>query len=164
MLTLKEWIELVDYKITEGSDYYLSGFTDLYSLSSWNHDPKGHSFSIVFSPVDNQRVYIVEACDYRNNLAYRLVSPELHNSLDAQENWKQAWDDIEWIDLECDDDFIQKVLGIKSGEDYDTRIKVAVDIPNDELFKYMLLAHERDITLNQLIEQAINHELVERKL
>jgi hypothetical protein len=30
-----------------------------------------------------------------------------------------------------------------------------VDFSDEDLFRYMKLAHERDITLNQLIEQAL---------
>ena len=39
MITLKEWMELVDYRITEGSDYCWSCYgPDAYSLDSWNGD------------------------------------------------------------------------------------------------------------------------------
>ena len=70
MLTLKEFMELTDYRITEGSDYWPeSGFSgkQLYSLSAWNEQDDGWSFNIGFDPKDNQRVYIVEACDYKHN-------------------------------------------------------------------------------------------------
>ena len=108
MITLKEWMELVDYKITEGSDYY-TNIPGLYSMSFWNEQQDGFSFFIAFDPKDNQRVYVVEACDYANNRAYRIKDPaiELDN---------QAWDGIDFTDLEVDDDFIQKALAIKGSE------------------------------------------------
>jgi hypothetical protein len=52
MITMKEWMELVDYKITEGSDYTWSCYgPNAYTLDSWNgvHGAGGYSFSIVFS-------------------------------------------------------------------------------------------------------------------
>lgn len=159
MLTLKDWLELVDYKITEGSEYYLPGFADLYSLSSWNQKQDGHSFSVVFDPKNNQHVYMVEACDYQNERAYRLVDPELNMNDDIQQGWKEAWDGINWVDLESDDDFIKKSLAIKAGKEYDTRIAVPIDIPDSDLFKYMMMAHEQDITLNQFIEQVLMQEI-----
>lgn len=153
MLTLKEFMELVDYKITEGSEFY-ANITSLYSLDSWNGEQDGYSFSIVFDPKDNQRVYAVEVSDYKNNRAYRMKDPAIE--LD-----KQAWDDVEWIDLDVDDDFIQKALSIKAGEDYDTRVQVQVDFSDDELLQYMTMAHEMDITFNELVERALKAAIEE---
>ena len=147
MLTLKEWMELVDYKVTEGSDYF-TNIPGLYSMSSWNERHDGYSFFIAFDPKDAQRVYCAEACDYANSRAYRLKDPAI--VLDSQ-----AWDDVDFVELETDDDFIQKALGIKAGEDYDTRVSVPVEFTDEELLKYMTMAHERDITFNQLIEEAL---------
>ena len=109
MLTLKAWMELVDYKVTEGSDYF-TNIKGLYSMSSWNEQQDGFSFFIAFDPKDNQRVYAVEACDYANNRAYRLKDPDI--ILD-----KQAWDDVDFTELDVDDDFIQKAMAIKAGEE-----------------------------------------------
>ena len=96
MITLKEWMELVDFKITEGSDYY-TNIPGLYSLSYWNEQQDGISFFVAFDPKDNQRVYSVEVCDYANNRAYRRKDPALEADV-------QAWDDVEFVDLEEDDD------------------------------------------------------------
>ena len=147
MLTLKEWMELVDYKITEGSDYF-TNIPGLYSLSSWNEQQDGFSMAVVFDPKDNQRVYMVEACDYARNRAYRLVDSALE--VDTQ-----AWDDTEWTTLETDDDFIQKATAIKNSEDYDTRVSVPLDLPDDVLFTLMKQAHEQDVTLNQMVEHIL---------
>jgi hypothetical protein len=148
MLTLKEWMTLVDYKITEGSDYF-TNIPELYSLSSWNGEHDGWSFFIAFDPKDAQRVYVVEACDYKNQRAYRLKDPAIE--LDDQ-----AWDDVKFTELEIDDDFIQKALAIKDGEDYDTCVKVLVDFPDkDDLLKYFMMAHEMDITFNDLAGRAL---------
>lgn len=152
MITLKEWMELVDYRITEGSDYYFAAYGDkAYSISHWNGEHDGHSANIVFER-DTQTVFEVEVCDYRNNRAYRLINPDYAN----QGQDKTAWDDVRWTDLEVDDDFMQKALAILNEEDdYDTRVSVPIDLPDSELFELMKLAHDRDITLNQLVEEAL---------
>ena len=52
MITMKEWMELVDYKITEGGEYGWECYgPNSYTLDSWNgvHGTGGYSFSIVFS-------------------------------------------------------------------------------------------------------------------
>ena len=154
MLTLKEWMELVDYKITEGSDYF-TNIPGLYSLDSWNQEQNGFTFFIAFDPKDDQRVYVVEACDYANNRAYRIKDPAIE--LD-----KTAWDDVEFTELEVDDDFIQKALAIKAGEEYDTRVSIPLELEDDLLFELMKQAHERDITLNQMVEQVLR-EVIEKE-
>ena len=154
MLTLKEFMELVDFKITEGSDYHVN-VPGLYLLSSWNGEQAGYSFDIAFHPADNQRVYLVEANDMKNNRAYRLKDP----ALDID---NVAWDGVEYTDLEVDDDFIQKCLAIKSGEEYDTRVSVPLELEDDLMFELMKKAHERDITLNQMVEEVLR-EVIDKE-
>ena len=168
MLTVKEWMELVDYRITEGSDYGWMCFgPKAYSLSSWNGEHDGYSFNIVFDNTD-QTVYTVEVCDYKNDRAYRIINPLFKDAYDGESDDRgvlgnQAWDDVDWIDLESDDDFIQKGLAIRDGEDYDTRVSIPLDLPDNVLFELMKQAHERDITLNELMEEVVRNAVEEAK-
>jgi hypothetical protein len=166
MITIKEFMEVIDYQITEGSEYMWSCYgSNAYRLDSWNgvHGKGGYSFSIVFS-TKTQKVYEVSAYDYTNDRAYRMINPknqEKHRkeALARDVNLDQAWDDVNYIDLEVDDDFIQKCLSIKAGEDYDTRVSVPVDFTDEELLTYMTMAHERDMTFNQFVEQALREAI-----
>jgi hypothetical protein len=167
MLTVKEWMELVDYRITEGSTYGWRCFGyDAYQLDSWNGDQEGYSFTITFD-TKTQEVYQVEAHDFRNGRAYRMINPNYapkHMMETADRGVPdEAWEDVNYVDLEADDDFVQKSLAIKAGEDYDTRVSVPVDFTDEELLKYMKLAHERDITFNQFIEEALRVAIEEHK-
>jgi hypothetical protein len=167
MLTVKEWMEVVDYKITEGSDYTWDCFgNNAYSLDSWNGDFDGHSFCITFD-TKTQEVYQVEAHDFRNGRAYRMINP-IYASAHAKETANrgvtdEAWEDVNYVDLEADDDFMQKSLAIAAGEDYDTRVSVPIDFSDEELLKYMKLAHERDMTFNQFIEEALRSAIEDYK-
>ena len=148
MITLKQFMETVNYRINEGGDW--NGFSQhAYSLDSWNGDQDGHSLCVIFDTED-QTVFSVQACDYKNNRAYRLTLPEHTKELD-----KQAWDDVDWTDLETDEDWLAKAQAIVAGEDYDTRVSVPLDLGEDELFRLMSMAHEQDITLNQLVTKVI---------
>ena len=167
MLTLKEWMELVDYRVTEGSTYGWQCFGyNAYQLDSWNGDQNGHSFTITFD-TKTQEVYQVEAHDFRNSRAYRIINPNYapkHMMESANRGVKdEAWEDVDYVDLECDDDFMQKALAIAEGEDYDTRVSIPVDFTDEELLKYMKMAHERDITLNQFIEEALRSAIEDYK-
>jgi hypothetical protein len=167
MISMKEWTELIGYKITDGSAYGWSCYgPNAYTLDSWNgvHGKGGYSFSIVFSTESTQTVYQVSAYDYTNNRAYRMINPdyaEQHRKEAESRNVlvDQAWDDVDYVDLDVDDDFIQKCLAIRAGEDYDTRVQIQVDFSDEDLLKYMKLAHERDITFNELVVQALTEAI-----
>jgi hypothetical protein len=171
MITMKEWMELVDYKITEGGDFGWDCYgSNSYQLSSWNgvHGEGGWSFNIVFS-TKSQKVYEVAVCDYTNNRAYRMINPDYVKKYNKEaktrgEMLNQAWDDVDYVDLEVDDDFIQKCLAIKAGEAYDTRVQVPLDFSDEELLKYMKLAHEQDVTFNQFVVQALTEAIAQHKL
>lgn len=160
MITMKEWMELVGYRITEGSAYGWQCYgPDAYALDSWNGEHDGHSFSVIFDTKD-QTVYEVQAHDYVHNRAYRMVNPDFAKKMKKEAkrrdvNKDEAWEDVNYVDLDVDDDFIQKCLAIREGEDYDTRVSVPLELEDDQLFDLMKMAHEQDLTLNQLVENIL---------
>jgi hypothetical protein len=168
MITLKEWMEVVNYRISEGSDYCWECYgPDAYRLDAWNGEQDGHSHSIIFD-TKTQEVYEVSSYDYRNNRAYRLIDPmyvELHRdeSIRKNVNLNEAWDDVNYVDLETDDDWIQKATAIEAEEDYDVRVEVPLTLDDRQVFELMRLAHERDVTLNQLVESVLR-DIIEQKI
>lgn len=150
MITLKEWVELVDYKITEGSEFY-NYAPNMFTLTSWNGNQDGYSTNIVFDVID-QTVYAVEMCDYKNNRAYRLKLPEM--ALD-----KKAWDGVNFIDLETDEDFLAKARAIIAGEEYDERVVIPLELDDDILYTLMKKAHERDMTFNDFMNEVLMIEI-----
>jgi hypothetical protein len=79
-------------------------------------------------------------------------------------NKNMAWDDVDYVDIEVDDDFIQKCLSIKAGEDYDTRVSVPLELEDDQMFELMKMAHEQDLTLNEFVEQLLRRVIEEESL
>jgi hypothetical protein len=166
MITLKQFFETFDYRITEGSDYGWSCYgPDAYMLSSWNgvHDTGGVSGNIVFD-TKTQTVYEVEVCDYTNNRAYRLINPAFVDAHRKEANNRevdlnQAWDDVKFVDLDVEEDWLEKAQAIVAGEDYDTRVQMPLTLDNDQLFDLMKLAHENDVTLNQMVEQVLREHI-----
>jgi hypothetical protein len=160
MITLKEFMEVTNYRITEGSDYCWTCYGhNGYTLDSWNGEHDGYSFSIVFD-TKTQVVYEATAYDYTNDRAYRLINPDyttahhdeaIRRGIDDS----QAWDDVPYTELEVLEDYLEKVRGIISGETYDTRVQVEINFDEGELLQYMKLAHTMDITFNELVEQAL---------
>jgi hypothetical protein len=158
MITIAEFLEIINHRITGGSEY---GWQCFGRMARWlDCEVAGqYSASIVFD-TGTQEVYTAEICDYRNDRCYRLINPEYADAMSAEAKERgtdntQAWDDIKWVDLETDDDWIQKAAAIVAGEEYDTRVIVPIDLPDDSAYALMKLAHEQDITFNQLIEKVL---------
>ncbi len=160
MITLKQFINLIDYRITEGCDYTWDCYgPNAYNLSSWNGDHDGHSLNVVFD-TEFQTVYEVQVHDYKQNRAYRLIHPDCvedyqREARERDVNPNEAWDDVDYVDLDVDEDFIEKAQAIIAGEDYDTRVSVPVNFTDEELLTYMKMAHDRDMTFNEFVEQAL---------
>lgn len=164
MITIKDFMEVVNYKITEGSAYCWHCYgPNAYSLDSWNRVHDGHTISIVFD-TDTQEVYEACAYDYKNNRAYRLINPDYKPDHDEEAagrgvNSKEAWEDVNYVDLETDEDFLEKARAIVNDQDYDIRVQVPLTLDKDQMFQLMELAHENDITLNQMVERVLRQEI-----
>lgn len=171
MLSIKDFMEVVDYKITEGSDYLWDCYgQEAYSLDSWDGDQDGHSIGIVFDK-KTHIVYQMEAHDYRNSRAYRWINPDFREQHDEEsrnklgQDYLNAWDDVRFVELETEEDILGKARAIVLNQDYDTRVSIPVDLSKNELFELMIRAHERDITLNEYMEEILKQqiELLETK-
>lgn len=164
MITLKDFFEVVDYRITEGSDYGWDCYGySAYCLDSWNGDQDGHSLSVIFD-TKTQVVYEVQAHDYANNRAYRIINPEFKaaHSIEAQSRSvaeNEAWDDLSYVDLETDEDFLEKARAIVAGEYYDTRVDVPLTLEKEQMYDLMVLAHEADMTLNEFVEKVLREQI-----
>ncbi len=164
MITLKQFMETCGYRITEGSEYQWQCFGhDAYCLDSWNGDLNGHTISIIFDTC-TQVVYQVHAYDYARERAYRMTNPEYKAAFDQEHVDRDildcAWekDDgtpVKYIDLDVVEDFMEKAWAICNDQDYDTRVQIQVEFTDEELLRYMKAAHDRDITFNQLVEEAL---------
>ena len=164
MISLKDWMECVNYRITEGSDYCWQSYgPNAYSLDSWDEDQDGVSACVIFD-TKTQTVYQAEVHDYSKKRSYRLFNPDFKSKHDQEATDKtvdmdEAYDGVKFTDLETDGDFLTKLRAIMNYEEYDDRVSVPIELPDDELFKLMCMAHERDITFNQLVEECIRSVL-----
>jgi hypothetical protein len=169
MITLKDFMEVVDFKITEGSEYLWHCYgPNAYRLDSWNQEHDGHSVGITFDTRTHE-VYEASAYDYTRNRAYRLINPDYKQAHSDEAREKnvlenQAWDDVNYVDLETEEDFLEKARAIVADEDYDTRVEVPLTLPDDSLFDLMKLAHEADMTLNQYVEQLLRRAIEREEL
>lgn len=163
-MTLKDFLDAVNYRITEGSKYYWDCYPDAHQLSAEIHLPMDNNYAdITFSTVD-QRVYEVTASDNINNRFYRWIDPEFREAHNAEAKRKGfdpfiVFDSERYTDLEVEEDILEKLRAIVTGEEYDTRVQIPLTLPDEDLLLIFKAAHASDMTLNQFVEQACREAL-----
>ena len=166
MITIEQWMKTFNYRITESDTYGWTCYSSTaQSMSAWNglHDDGGWSGNIVFD-TENQTVYEVEVCDYTNSRAYRIINPNFKKAHDAEAKTRgvdadEAWDGTKFVDLELDDDWLEKAEAIVDGIDYDTRVSIPIELPDNELLCLFKMAHDRDMKFNDFIGEVLTEQL-----
>jgi hypothetical protein len=153
--------EIANHRITEGSEYGWQCYPDARML---DYESVFAYISIIYS-TETQEIYEAnvsiktDAWD-EDMRPYRWLNPEYKDVMIAESKkrnvkWRKAWDDVKWCDLEVEEDFLEKAEAIFNGQVFDARIQVPVELDNDTLLKLFTMAHERDITLNELITEIL---------
>ena len=168
MITIKDFMETVDYKITEGAQFCWQCYgPNAQSMDSWNglHDETGYTVSIVFD-TKTHVVYQMEAWDYGRDREYRWINPDYLDAIKEESRQRgtkftESLDDKKFIDLETEEDILEKARAIVLGEEYDSRVSIPLDLPEEDLLLLMRMAHEQDITFNQLMVNVLT-DAIER--
>jgi len=156
-MKLKAINEALNHAISGGSEYQWACYPDARYL---DYETKFGNASVIFN-TSTQEVYeaSVEAT-VDETRPYRWLN-ESHKQAMFDEaeargvDRDNAWDDVKWIDLETEEDFLEKAGAILNGEKFDTRIQVPVDLSDEEFLALARLAHEKDITVNAMIESIL---------
>lgn len=161
MITMREFFELINYRITEGSDYGWQCYGSyVHAIDCTDND---YSLTVVFDR-NIQTVYEVTVHDYQNNRAYRMIHPEYQvaHRVEAAKRGvdpDNAWGLVQYVDLETQEDFASKARAIIVGESYDTRIEIPIELPESELLELFKIAHARDITFNDFVVEILTEKL-----
>lgn len=168
MITLRDFMETVDYRITEGSDFLWQCFgPKAYRLDSWESQRDSHTVSVVFD-TDTQTVYQMEAHDYPGEKSFRWTHPDYREAhvteaRDRDVNIQQAWDHVNFVEIESAENLVRIAKAIVQGQPYDQRVSVPIDLTDEEWYQLMRQAHELDITLNQLVEQVLARAILDAR-
>jgi hypothetical protein len=160
---LRQVNEITDHKIIEGSEYGWNCYPNARYLS---YESEFAYVSVLYS-TETQEIYEADvtikthAWD-EDQRPYRWLNPEYKDDMISEAKsrkvkWRRAWDDVKWIDLEVEEDFLEKAKAIFNGEYFDTRIQVPVEFDDDVMLKLCMEAHKRDITLNQMVEEVLRN-------
>jgi len=151
----------LDHRITGGSEYMWECYPDARHMDYESEFAHG---AVVFNTL-TQEIYTAEVSlkeeaweeDHR---PYRWQNPDYKDdyyseALVRNVDPDQAWDDVKWIDVDIEEDFLEKAEAIFNGEEWDTGIQVQLDLSTDEIYQLMMKAHEKNITLNQYVAEIL---------
>lgn len=169
MITIKDYLDAIDYKITGGSEYTWQCFgpNARYLDCADNEGLGTYSITAIFDCID-QTVYSVELWDYVNDREYRWINPmfvgaHMKDCSTHNVDCYESCDGRNFIDLDVSSDMLEKISKIVAGEPYDTRVQMEVDFSDEDLLQYMKLAHKMDMTFNEFVEEALKAEIERRK-
>jgi hypothetical protein len=169
MITLKDFLETIDYKITEGSEYGWKCYGEnTHRIERQTGDHMGNTVTCVFDTKEHF-VYEMEAWDNANDRVYRWIHPDYIKAYKKackkhDVKFENAFDNVNFTDLDVEADILEKARAISNEEEYDTRIQMAVDFTDEDMLQYMKLAHQLDITFNELVERALREAIDFEKL
>lgn len=162
MISLKDFLAVANYRITEGSEFQWECYgPNAYSLDSWVDAPDSGGFSLcAIFDTQTQEVFEVQVFDYEHDRAYRLFNPSFKEKYFAECDTRsipknEAYDDVMFVDLDVDEDFLDKAAAIVAGEEYDLRVQMPLDLPKEIIDVLFREAHRRDITFNALITEIL---------
>lgn len=159
MIEMKDFFEVIDYKIESGSKFLWSCYGNNAHIIS-STELKEYDASMIFDTV-NQTVYEVTVSDYTTKKTYRLFNPDFREAYYAEAKERnidpdKAWDTVRFINLELDKDWLDKAKAIVNNQEYDERVEIELTFKNkNELHTLMLAAHQADMTLNEYISSVI---------
>lgn len=157
-MNLKEVNEALNHRITSGSEFLWKCFPDGRYL---DYESEFAYVSVIYNTA-TQEIYQAEASQRYDDTVkpYRWLNPEFKDAYynEAKErniSPSEAWDDVKWVDLEVEEDFLEKATKMFEGQIFDTRIKIPIDLDDTTMLTLALEAHKRDITFNQLVEDLL---------
>lgn len=156
-ISIKDFLEVINYSINDVYHYQWDCFgKSALSISAESND---YLITVIFDVLD-QTVYEMNSHDYLLNKAYRMIHPEFRGDYFEEAKEKgvdgfNAWHDVNYIDLEVEEDMLEKSRAIFLGEKYDTRILIPLNLSEDEIFILMKNAHNLDLTFNKYVENLL---------
>jgi hypothetical protein len=160
-MKLQQVNEAMDHRITGGSEYQWNCFPNARFL---DYESDFAHVSVIYSTV-TQEVYQAEVAIKSDTMPedvrpYRWLNPEFKEAFfdeckERKVKKNKAWDDVKWIDLEVEEDFFEKAKAMFNGQEWNTGIMVPLNLPKEDLYQLMMLAHEKNITLNQMVTEIL---------
>lgn len=159
MSILEQFLSAIDYRINEAWEHQWPSYTNGQTLGLYNEYAAA---KIIFNR-ENQEVIeisVASELEAREQNAYRWINPDYLEEIQAEAErrglrHKEALEGLDYVELDVIDDLLEKAVAMLADEEFDKRVDLPLDLDEDLLMKLFRMAHEQDITLNQLMEKIL---------
>ena len=146
---------------------FLKEILDIVGLPSLTYSIEGsenqmtfennNSRVIVITDFETSNLQFIEVEDLNLGRIYYMVAEDFA----LPQGYDGHIDDEFWlpVELELEEDLLEKLEAIWNNDTYDDRILIPLDVTDADLFLIMKAAHLRDQTLNEFIMDALNSAL-----
>lgn len=165
-MKINEIMEAADYQIIEGSVFLWKSYGE--NARSIDFSNNSGDFDIGVSCVfdkNTKEVYEVNvlSADDKN---YRWVHKEYVEKIKQEFNNKNLdfaeVDGNKWVDLDNEEDVIRKIKQVIQSGCCDNEITIALNLDNEVILGLSLIAHKRNITLNALMVEIVEKEILKK--
>ena len=161
-MKIADIVTACDLRIGGGSEYGWRCYGPMARYIDFNADgQKGQDMvSAVFDP-ETLQVFDVSMGPNLEGRMFRWIDPEYreaHKKEEEQRGVVQA-EDWEWVELDMEEDALQKASSLIRTGDCDPRVIVSVELDEEVLVVLMKEAHKQDITLNHLASNIIAEQI-----
>lgn len=160
---IKQILEAVNYRFTTSSEYLWGCYGEhatYLDFKTIGGKPVG---SVVYDS-ETAEVFEVSVEVPGRQLAYRWMDAFAREDHEIEAKRKDidpdnAWDDVQYTDIDLIEDFLEKLTAIINEEEFDDRVVVPVNLSEQEEMQLYRLAHEADMTVNDYVNQLLRKEM-----
>jgi hypothetical protein len=171
-MLLSEVIKAAKFKIDEGSEYLWNCYGVNARLLDFSKDKNAIDEGSVSCVFDDKTQQVYEVTIFtRDNKSYRWIDPDYVDALKNECNKRdipfEFWgDDNEnkWVNLDHTKDVFRKVEQVIETGNCDDDVTIDIDIDDESMLKLCLMAHERNITLNELMTEILQDAIDRAKI
>ena len=117
---------------------------------------------VYISAAESGNTIVFLNLDESSELVAALVIDDLNRRQYSLNNYNRVSIVYECIELEVEEDFLEKANAILRGEPYDTRVLIPLDLTQEELDLLTKHATESNLTVDQFVEKLLI-EAIERE-
>lgn len=156
-MKLKDINIALNNQIVGGSNYQWNCYGNDTFILDYQND--FGSASVIFD-INTQKIYEASVEIQDKDKVYRYIDPDRKTDFLVECKTREvdpsiAWDDVKYIDLEVEDDFLEKANAIFENRPFDERVQVPLELSDQDFLQLVLEAHKRDITLNKMVESIL---------
>lgn len=138
-------------------------------------DPEYYSDEVAHVIFDTDDGQVYELCVYSqpkvdeghdsSAWAYAWINPDVREAYLEECEQRgvtpfEVWEDFTATEVDVEEDILEKLSDQVNMREIDHRVVVPLTLTDEEMFTLMKIAHERDVTLNELVGKVLTEEVL----